>query len=149
MPECLRKWNVFNYFPHVISVHNASQWYFIHLHYSICNQKFSFAINSGKESLEKSKIVDKGRWNEYWYLFVIFELGEEILAVIKELLDAASEVVPKSEENLTEVTQSSNEQPVMDVQLVETARKLQPIHSNLNKTLLVIQYQLFKTNLHL
>ena len=39
-----------------------------------------------------------------------------------QVLDASAEVVPQAEEDFAEVTQSTNEQAVVDVELVEATR---------------------------
>ena len=69
-------------------------------------------------------------------LFLVFDVGEEVDAVVVELLDASAEVVPQSQEDFAEVAQAADKKSVMNVQFVETTRQLQPVPIN-GTTLLI------------
>ena len=47
-----------------------------------------------------------------------------------KIAQTAPEIVPKAEKYFTKVTQAADEQAVVDVELVETARQLQPVDAS-------------------
>lgn len=51
--------------------------------------------------------------------------GEDVDTIVVEIVETAAEIVPQTEEDLAEITQSAHEEAVMDIELIETAGQLQ------------------------